>query len=143
MATNTARKLNTTREFDLQQREYEVLIGKKKNRRRNILKSGLFLAASLFVLSGAITYYLSLQSEITALSKEISVKERTLNELKLDNDETYSRINSSVDIDEIRRVAIQELGMKYAEENQVIIFDGDGSDYVRQTGAIPSANGNK
>lgn len=137
MATNTARQLN--RPVNAQQRQYEILIGKKRARRINTLKSGVFLAISFMVLVVSITYYISLQSDITSLSKNISSMERTLNELKLDNDENYSRINSSVDIDEIRRVAIQELGMKYADEGQIINFNGEGSDYVRQTGKIPSA----
>lgn len=137
MATSAARQLN--RPVNAQQRQYEVLMGKKRARRINTLKSGLFLSVCFFVLAASITYYISLQSEITALSKNISSMEKTLNELKLDNDENYSRINSSVDIDEIRRVAIQELGMKYADEGQIINFNGEGSDYVRQIGEIPSA----
>ena len=57
--------------------------------------------------------------------------------MKLDNDETYSRISSNVNLEEVRRIAIQELGMQYADEGQIIIFDGEDSDYVRQTGEIP------
>ena len=137
MAVNTARKLNESY-TDIHQRQYEVLIGRKKHRRINIIRSGLFLAISFCILALSITYYLSLQSDITGMVKNISKMERTLNEMKLDNDENYSRINSNVDIDEIRRVAIQELGMKYADEGQIVSFNGDGSDYVRQTGEIPS-----
>ena len=40
-------------------------------------------------------------------------------------------------LEEVKRVAIQELGMRYAEEGQIVTFDGEGSDYVRQTGEIP------
>ena len=34
--------------------------------------------------------------------------------------------------------AINELGMVYAEPNQVILYDGGTDDYVRQNGSIPS-----
>lgn len=44
---------------------------------------------------------------------------------------------SNVDLDEIKRIAIGELGMKYAKEGQVITYSGEGSDYVRQYGDIP------
>ena len=138
MAQSTARALNQPYRNE-QQRQYEVLIGKKKHRRLNALRSGAFLALSFCILALSITYYLSLQSDITNMVKEISKMESTLNQIKMDNDETYSRINSNVNIDEIRRVAIQELGMKYADEGQIVSFNGDGSDYVRQTGEIPSS----
>ena len=63
--------------------------------------------------------------------------ESQLNALKLDNDEEYSRITSSVDLEEVKRIAIQELGMKYAEEGQIVIVEGGGSDYMRQMADIP------
>ena len=57
--------------------------------------------------------------------------------MKLENDETYTKIMSSVDLEEIKRIAINELGMKYAKEGQVITYSGEGSDYVRQYDDIP------
>ena len=63
--------------------------------------------------------------------------ESTLNEMKLTNDENYDRIVSNVNLEEVKRIAIQELGMIYAKEGQVILFHGESSDYVRQTGEIP------
>jgi len=138
MAQSTARKLNQPYR-DEQQRQYEVLIGRKRHRRLNAIRSGSFLALSFCILALAITYYLSLQSDITSMVKDISKMESTLNQMKMENDETYSRINSNVNIEEVRRVAIQELGMKYADEGQIVSFNGDGSDYVRQTGEIPSS----
>ena len=64
--------------------------------------------------------YIRLQSEITASVKHIAAMESTLNSLKVSNDEEYSRIESSVDLDEIRRIAITELGMTYPKANQCI-----------------------
>ena len=60
------------------------------------------------------------------MSKSINKKENVLYELKLDNDENYSRITSNIDLEEVRRVAIQELGMKYATP----IFDGATLDEI-------------
>ena len=34
-------------------------------------------------------------------------------------------------------MAIQELGMQYAREGQIITYNGEDNDYVRQTGDIP------
>ncbi len=136
MQSNTARKLNT-RPVNAFDRQYAVIKGKRKTRAIVRIKTALFLLVTIGVLAFVITYYLTLQAGITSSVKAISVKENQLNELRLDNDENYSRITSNVDLEEIRRVAIQELGMRYADEGQIISFDGEGSDYVRQTGQIP------
>ena len=46
-------------------------------------------------------------------------------------------IMSSIDLEEIKRIAVSELGMKYAKEGQVIQYTGEGNDYVRQYSDIP------
>lgn len=134
--TNTARKLNSRNES----RRYTVVNGYRNDKRArviNAIRSGIFLTVAVLSVSIAITYYLSLQSDITNSIKSISRMESQLNELRTDNDEYYSRISGNVDIEMVRTVAIQELGMRYADEGQIISFNGEGSDYVRQTGVIP------
>lgn len=95
------------------------------------------MAVAMVAAAFILIRYLTLQSDITNSIKHISALESQLNEMKLDNDENYSRITSNVDLEEVKRVAIQELGMQYAKEGQIITFSGEGSDYVRQTGDIP------
>ncbi len=97
----------------------------------------LFLAVAMIAAGFILTGYLTLQSDITNSIKNISAQEKILNDLRLDNDENYSRITSSVNLEEVKRIAIQELGMQYAKEGQIVEFNGEGSDYVRQTGEIP------
>ena len=96
-----------------------------------------FLATALLIMGVVLVGYIRVQAEITSTVKNISKLESTLNDLKLENDEAYSRITSSVDLEEIRKIAIGELGMHYAEEGQVINYSIDGSDYVRQFADIP------
>ena len=103
----------------------------RKNREKARHMSAVIAAG--FIL----TIYIGLQSDITNSIKNISRLESQLNSLKLDNDEEYSRITNSVDLDEVKRVAIQELGMKYAEEGQIVTITGGGSDYMRQVADIP------
>ncbi len=81
--------------------------------------------------------YVGLQADITNNVEYISKLEKELNDLKLANDEEYTRITSSVDLEEIRRIAIQELGMQYAEEGQIISFASESNDYVKQLADIP------
>ena len=97
----------------------------------------LFLVCALLISAFTLTTYLSLQSEITTSIKHIARMERELNNLRLANDENHSRIINNVDLDHIRRVAIQELGMVYAKEGQIIDFAGNRGDYVRQLNPLP------
>lgn len=112
----------------------------RKNRDRALYMNVgyvLFLAMAMVLAGFILVGYITLQSDITNSIKHISNLESQLNELKLANDENYSRITSNVNLDEVKRVAIQELGMCYAKEGQIVTFNGEGSDYVRQTGELP------
>jgi cell division protein FtsL len=95
------------------------------------------MAASVILVCLVLMSYVKLQSEITNHISNISSLESELNDKKLANDETYTKIMSSVDLDEIKRIAVNELGMKYAKEGQVIEYEGEGNDYVRQYSDIP------
>lgn len=97
----------------------------------------LFLCAALVATGMILIYYVGLQSDITNSVKHISALERELNDLRVANDEEYSRITSKIDLEEIRRVAIQELGMQYATQGQIIPFTSENNDYVKQMAEIP------
>ena len=43
-----------------------------------------------------------------------------------------SRITSNINLEEIKRIAIGELGMTYATEGQVIPYESNSNDYMRQ-----------
>ncbi len=101
----------------------------------------LFLSLAMTLMVGTLAFYLSVQSQITNSVKHISALESQLNNLKQDNDEAYNRANGNVDLDEVKRIAIQEYGMTYATEGQIITYsDGGGNDYVRQLAPIPEAD---
>ena len=95
------------------------------------------MAAAVLIVSGLLMGYVKMQSDITNHINTISDLESRLNALKLANDETYTKIMSSVDLEEIKRIAVNELGMKYAKEGQVVQYTGEGNDYVRQYSDIP------
>lgn len=136
---NTARKLDIQRQMEEPPRK-KLSNSTRKNREKAFYMNFpyvLFLVTALFVMGVVLVGYIQLQAEITNSVKNISKLESQLNDLKLENDEAYSRITSSVDLEEIRRIAIGELGMHYAEEGQVITYSVDGSDYVKQFTDIP------
>ena len=75
---------------------------------------------------------LQLQAELTNLTKSVAASQSTLNRLKVANDEEYNRILSSINLEEIKRIAIMELGMVYAQEGQIIEYENESGDYMRQ-----------
>ncbi|MCR5398938.1 MAG: cell division protein FtsL [Lachnospiraceae bacterium] len=92
----------------------------------------LFLTIAVCITAITLLGYIKLQSELTVSSKRVASLERELNNLRLSNDESLARINASVNLEEIKQVAVEELGMTYAKEGQVVIVSSEGSDYVRQ-----------
>ena len=97
----------------------------------------LVLTLIAFFMSGALMIkYISLNSQITALSQGIETLESQINTLKAENDEYYGRIMSSIDLEEVREVAIMDLGMVYASEGQIITYDSQIDDYVEQSRVI-------
>ena len=107
----------------------------RKNRARaRYMTAGYvaFLAVALCAAAFVLVNYIQLQTELTNLTRSIASKEIEVNNLRMANDEEYNRILSSIDLEEIKRIAMGELGMVYAEEGQIILYGSTSSDYMRQ-----------
>lgn len=97
----------------------------------------LFLVIALTFSSIVLINYINIQSQNKAIQETIAKKESKLNSMRMSNDEEYSRIISSVDLNYVKEVAINELGMQYAQEGQVVNVTTQGDDYVRQYKQMP------
>lgn len=92
----------------------------------------LFLAAALIAAGLILVNYVQLQAELTNLTKLNATKVSELSSLRLANDEAYNRVLNSIDLEEVKRIAIGELGMVYAEEGQICHYTSEGNDYMRK-----------
>lgn len=124
-------------------REKEIPSPRRQARRQPKTLSGISMA-SLFVLTVAIATtlyfcieYLKLQYEVGKIEKEIVTMEHTLTGMKNENDAAYEQINMVYDLDYVYRVAVEELGMVYPNNNQVITYKNSAESYVRQYQDIP------
>lgn len=81
--------------------------------------------------------YLHVQSSITARMHNIESLETKLEQMKAENDALETSINTSIDLNEIYETATKELGMVYANKDQVLLYDKTESEYVRQYEDIP------
>ena len=97
----------------------------------------MFLMCTIAFCGIVLVNYVSIRSEITASIEEIAALESTLNDMRLENDENYSRIKNGIDLTEIKMKAIGKLGMTYATEGQIVYYSEMDDDYVRQVSDIP------
>ena len=81
--------------------------------------------------------YIRLQTQINTSISSIESMKQQLDKLRSSNDALQNSIDTSLDLDNIYRVATQELGMVYAGDSQTITFDKTESEYVRQYEDIP------
>ena len=113
-----------------------------ENRRRAAkmnIRYVAFLATATVATLAICIGYLQLRSEVDGRTSRINRMEAELKETRMENDANYNRIMKSVNLEEIRRIAMEELHMVYANEDQVILYDAEESDYVRQYEEIPEA----
>ena len=113
---------------------------RRKVRRWNVAFFG-FMIAAVGMIALCLSWYILVNASITASIKNIATLESELNTLRRTNDEAYAMANSSVNLEEIKRIAIEELGMQYAKEGQIVIYsDAGNDDYVHQMAEIPAEN---
>lgn len=137
---NTVRRIQEPEHRD---NHVHVLQPERKIRRHHMSFGYLlFLSLAMVLMAGTLAWYISLQSQVESTTKHIASLESQLNTIRQENDEAYNRANGNVNLDEVKRIAIQEYGMTYASEGQIVTYsDGGGNDYVRQVAPIPDSVG--
>lgn len=134
---SAVRKEDLFRQVEAPKKQLSHTTRKNRERARHMnFAYVLFLTVAMAVTGCVLIGYIWVQSGITTSIKRISALESQVNNLKLENDEALGRIESSIDLEEIRRIAITELGMTYAQEGQIVEIPDGGSDYVRQYAEI-------
>ncbi len=116
--------------------------------RRQIHRQARYLSgiskASLFMLTIAIATtlyfcieFLMLQHQVAKMEKDIVSMENQLNKTRNENNATFEQINMVYDLDYVYSIAVNELGMVYPNNNEVITFEAADDSYVRQYADIP------
>lgn len=141
---NTIRKetLPKTKEHISQDKPRQTSRQVRKNRNKALHMSAgyvVFLAIAAIAALIVCTGYLKLQSEITSRSRNIASLQEELADLKEDNTTRYNAVLNSVNLEEIREKAINELGMVYASPEQIIKYKSPTSNTVKQYEDIPKS----
>lgn len=112
----------------------------RANRERSSLMGNrfvVFLGTVSVVCVVACVFSLRLKWTNTALQKQETALVSQLSSLKLENDVAYNRIVSNVNLEEIKRKAMEDFGMVYASADQIVTYEAPAEDYVKQYGAVP------
>lgn len=135
VAPEREERTRSNRRTRQEQREIARSAQAQNTRRQQSMNPALivFLFGMIALMCVGLFGYISLQAAVTASVEEISSYESTLTSLKEANDETYNEILASVNLEDIKYRAIHDLGMTYAEEDQIISYEGDTNDYVHQS----------
>lgn len=130
---NTARRLKNERLEEAPVRKPHNEVRKNRDKARHMsLGYVVFLTAALCAAAYILVNYVQLRAELTNLTEDVASKQSRLNYLKVSNDEDYNRIISGIDLEEIKRIALGELGMIYAQEGQIVEYENESRDYMRQ-----------
>ncbi len=137
---STVRQLAAPERTERQERRHKISSRTLKNRRRAAkmnIRYVAFLAVETVAALAICIGYLQLRAEVDGRAGRVGRMETQLKDAEAENDAAYNQVMKSVNLEEIRRIAIEELHMVYANNSQVIFYDAEESDYVRQYEDIP------
>lgn len=145
---NTVRELEAPVRRERRSREELEQVKHRKNRRNAARRNRqramemspgyvMFLTAGVLVIAMAAVSFVNLQSTITGRMRNIANLESQVTDLRADNDARYKSVTTSVDLNKVKDVAINKLGMDYPKEDQVIYYTIENSNYMDQYSDIP------
>lgn len=133
------RKERIEREKEEEQRKRKRVVRRNQEKALRMSRSYvIFLTMAVMAFGVVAATYVKIQSNLTARMRTIANLESQIADLKADNDEALKRINMSVDLEGIRNTAIDELGMSYTRESQIIYYTVRDDDYMNQYSDIPA-----
>lgn len=98
----------------------------------------MLLAVTL--LFGCLCFsYLRIQASINASMNRIAGMEEQLAEVRAENAVRLNRLDVQMDLEEVYRIAVDEMGMTYPDGNEVVEYTEQMREYVRQYENIPKS----
>ena len=142
---NTVRKLNPEIEFEEYQRKRKIEEERQKRERRRAKQVrqrrkklySMYATAAIVFCVCFFVGYIYLQTQVNERTDNIAKLETEISTLKADNGATEARINTVANLANVRNTALNELGMVYANADQIVYYDMEASDYMNQYNKIP------
>ena len=145
---NTVRELEapvrrnprTRRELEEVRRRKNRRNAARRNRQRAMeMNRGyvVFLTGCVLVTALTAVLFVQMQSQMTNHMRSVASLESQVVNLRADNDARYKEITTSVDLNHVKDVAINELGMTYPKEKQVVYYSIENNNFMDQYRDIP------
>lgn len=142
---NAVRKLNPEVEYEeyLERRRQEEERRQRDIRRAKIHRQKRKKVASVYATMAIVfcvcffVGYIYLQTQVTERTDNIAKLETQISTLKADNGAAEARINTAANLSNVRNTALNELGMVYANADQIVYYDMETKDHMNQYSKIP------
>ena len=137
---NVVRKEAITAPKQVQQKEVSQRVRSNRNKAMHMNRGYVtFLAVAAIITLFTCVQYLQLQSDITSRSKHITSLQQELSAAKEANTTKYNAIMNTMNLEQIRDIAMNEFGMVYADENQIVKYQSPTGKSVMQYATIPGS----
>ena len=126
-------------EEEAKERRRRRMVRREQERTLRIGRSYLTFLTMVMIVFGVFAgTYIKIQSDVTSRMDTVSNLESQIADLKAENDEAYKRLSTSVDLESVKKTALEELGMSYVKESQIVYYSVGDDDYMNQYGDIPA-----
>ncbi len=102
----------------------------KAARNKKLAVIGICIGVAFVVGAGVL--HLTSRGEVAQRANEAERLQSVLTELTGKNEALEAEINKSVDYDAIKDTAMNEYGMVYPGDGQIITYNADGEGYIKQ-----------
>ena len=124
---------SAARELEREVLERSVWEGSASEKQPGFSVTNWMLLVLMFViLVSGFVYSIRLMSEIAVARNKYTQAYAEYEKIKDDNDNVEEAIQNDINMEEVRRIATVELGMKLPGEGQVVTYSSDINDYVEQ-----------
>lgn len=97
----------------------------------------MYLTLAVVTICGLFVGYVQLQTDITTRMNHVAQLEDEISTVKAENSATESRIDTTTNLNNVKAAAVNELGMVYAGNDQIVYYDMERTDYMNQYHEIP------
>ena len=101
------------------------------------LRYTVFVVFSAVIMLGACIMMLNMEMQISDRQDNIVALENKIEEITNENDAKRVELENMYSLDQIRNIAMNDMGMVYAKKGQIIYYDSANEDYVKQHMDVP------
>ncbi len=116
------------------QKKKEKTVVKKKRHQKVKMSmdfgSLVYFSFAVIISVCACVCYLQLRAEVTQNMQTLAQMKASLYDLEMDNNAMESTIMMSIDLDKIKDIAMNELGMMYPTPEQIITYEIEEDNYM-------------